>query len=103
MKPAVPAGLLACFAMTAAIAAPPPAPETSIPYRSVFTDYTPYREKPMPDWRAANDEMGRLGGHMGQMGRMGGPMQGMAMPGGQADEAMTGMHGHQHHHMGGQP
>jgi hypothetical protein len=44
-------------------------PETpgaaSSAYRSVFTDYRGFREEPAHPWAAANEEMGRLGGHGG--------------------------------------
>lgn len=36
-------------------------------YRSVLADYVPHREGEMVDWRAANDTVGRLGGHMGHV------------------------------------
>jgi len=36
-------------------------------YRPVLADYVPYRETEMADWRAANDTVGRLGGHMGHV------------------------------------
>ncbi|MEO8204402.1 MAG: hypothetical protein ABI630_11080 [Betaproteobacteria bacterium] len=31
-------------------------------YRSAFADYRPLDEAPVGDWRAANDEVGRIGG-----------------------------------------
>ena len=39
----------------------PPPPE----YRSAFADYRPYKEPVIVDWRAANEEVGRVGGHLG--------------------------------------
>lgn len=36
-----------------------------IEYRSAFSDYKRYRDPAIGEWRAANDEVGRLGGHMG--------------------------------------
>jgi Cu(I)/Ag(I) efflux system protein CusF len=39
-------------------------------YKSAFDNYQPWREitdAPGQNWRAANDEMGRLGGHAGQL------------------------------------
>lgn len=36
-------------------------------YRPVLADYVPYREADPVDWRAANDTVGRLGGHMGHV------------------------------------
>ncbi len=34
-------------------------------YRSVLAGYLPYRERELIDWRAANELVERLGGHMG--------------------------------------
>ncbi len=34
-------------------------------YRSAFADYRPYKEPEIADWRALNDEVGRVGGHLG--------------------------------------
>lgn len=37
-------------------------------YRSPLNDYRPYRvDEPLRSWRDANDEAGRLGGHMGHL------------------------------------
>ena len=36
-------------------------------YRSVFVDYKPMADETVQDWRQANDEMGRLRGHMGHL------------------------------------
>lgn len=36
-----------------------------IEYRSVFSDYQRYRDPAIANWRSSNDEVGRLGGHMG--------------------------------------
>ncbi|HEU0200048.1 MAG TPA: hypothetical protein VFR86_06390 [Burkholderiaceae bacterium] len=44
------------------------APPTAAPlYRSVFDSYRPWRDESAAEWRKANDEMGRLGGHAGQL------------------------------------
>jgi len=43
---------------------PPPAPA----YVSAFEGYRPLIDEPMRPWRDANDEVGRLGGHMGHVG-----------------------------------
>lgn len=40
-------------------AAPPP---------SAYADYQPYREEPLLPWRAVNDEVARIGGHIGIFG-----------------------------------
>lgn len=37
----------------------------SLVYRSALAEYVPYREAGLIDWRAANDLVQRLGGHMG--------------------------------------
>ncbi len=39
----------------------------AIEYRSVFEDYRADREQRPVPWREANDEMGRLGGHVGHV------------------------------------
>jgi hypothetical protein len=67
--------LFALAAMTAGAAAAQPtprpdpadpkAPVPSIEYRSAFTDYRPYSEPELAPWRAANEEVGRVGGHLG--------------------------------------
>ncbi len=39
-------------------------------YESAISNYRPFsapKESPAKGWRAVNDEMGRLGGHMGQL------------------------------------
>ncbi|MGH8682597.1 MAG: hypothetical protein ACREVS_20750 [Burkholderiales bacterium] len=41
--------------------APPPATE------SAFAGYRGYRDEPLADWRAVNDEMRALGGHAGHI------------------------------------
>ena len=45
-----------------------PAPE----YRSVFEGYKPFREEAVTNWRTLNEEVGRVGGHVGIMGGAGG-------------------------------
>lgn len=50
--------------------ADPSAPVSSIRYESVFKTFRSSQEDgPAPDkaWRSANEEMGRLGGHVGHM------------------------------------
>ena len=37
-------------------------------YESAFQNYAPYREQPLETWRAVNDEVGRVGGHVGMFG-----------------------------------
>lgn len=36
-------------------------------YRSVFVDYKPMADETVQDWRQANEQMGRLQGHMGHL------------------------------------
>jgi len=36
-------------------------------YRSVFVDYKPMADETVQDWRQANEQMGRLRGHMGHL------------------------------------
>lgn len=37
-------------------------------YRSPLSEYRPYRvDEPLRSWKDANDEAGRLGGHIGQL------------------------------------
>jgi hypothetical protein len=38
-------------------------PQTS--YRSVFENYVPYREQAIAPWREVNEEVARVGGHVG--------------------------------------
>ena len=37
------------------------------PYESVFTGYRPYVDAKVARWRETNEEMGRLGGHLGDV------------------------------------
>lgn len=43
----------------------PKAPVQPAGYRSAFTDYRPYDEPEIANWRAVNEEVGRVGGHLG--------------------------------------
>jgi hypothetical protein len=46
----------------------PADPEVRVPpleYRSAFAGYRRYAEPELAPWRAANDEVGRIGGHVG--------------------------------------
>lgn len=48
---------------------PPEQADAPVPpthYRSVFDGYMPFRHE-LATWRAVNDTVGRLGGHMGHM------------------------------------
>jgi hypothetical protein len=54
----------------------PRAPETKPPpviYRSAFEEYRPYREPEIASWRAVNEEVARVGGHIGVMKNAGKP------------------------------
>ncbi len=44
-----------------------PASTPTAGYRSVFDGYKPMPDETVQDWRQANDEMGRLRGHMGHL------------------------------------
>jgi hypothetical protein len=65
--------LLSCIGLALAsplfAAAPAPAdPSVPVPaagYPSAFESYRGYREEPLADWRAVNDEVGVIGGHAG--------------------------------------
>lgn len=46
-------------------AAPEPPPGKV--YQSAFEAYRPIQDEPILDWRAINDEVGRLRGHMGHL------------------------------------
>lgn len=50
----------------------PAGPAPSATYRSAFSDYKPFREEAVADWRALNSEVGLVGGHKGVMGGAGG-------------------------------
>ena len=68
--------LAACFAGSAAAQNParpgptdPKAPVPARPYESVFKDYRPYADADVARWRETNEEMGRLGGHVGHVSK----------------------------------
>lgn len=68
--------LAACVAASAAAQTParpdPADPKTVVPvrpYESPFKDYRPYTDPEVGRWRQSNEEMGRLGGHMGHVPR----------------------------------
>jgi hypothetical protein len=51
-------------------------PKLAVPSRpgeSAFRDYRPYDDPELAGWRASNDEMGRLGGHLGHVPKAQGP------------------------------
>ena len=45
--------------------ADPKARAQPVEYRSAFAGYRPYGEPEIASWRAANEEVGRVGGHLG--------------------------------------
>lgn len=61
----VPIALLAVVAVHAQAQMSEQAAYPRLEYRSALADYTPYRDTVLNDWRAANDAVERLGGHMG--------------------------------------
>ena len=60
-------GLALASPLFAAARAPadPSAPAPAAGYKSAFESYRAYREEPLADWRAVNDEVGVIGGHAG--------------------------------------
>jgi hypothetical protein len=48
-------------------AADPKAATASCPYESAFKDYRPYADPEIARWREANEEVGRLNGHVGHV------------------------------------
>jgi len=40
----------------------------AVKYESAFTSYLPFREEKLAPWREVNDEVGRVGGHLGIFG-----------------------------------
>src|SRR5688572_33079263 len=54
--------VLAAALLAAAAAAQQPQ------YESAFAGYRPYREEPAADWRGINEEVARVGGHLGVVG-----------------------------------
>jgi len=83
----------ACFALAAILAGsataqtatrPEPVdPKAAVParaYESAFRDYRPYADPEIVRWRQSNEEMGRLGGHVGQVPRGTGPAKTGAKP-----------------------
>lgn len=58
----LPCGILLFMAgVTAAQAAAPV-------YQSAYSDYQPYRDEALRPWRDVNDEVARVGGHIGIFG-----------------------------------
>jgi hypothetical protein len=61
--------MLLAASMTGAAAQPHAAdPDAKVPaakYESALENYRPYREEKLAPWRELNDEVGRVGGHVG--------------------------------------
>ena len=70
---------MAATAASSAAAQPATRPDpadakASVPtyrYESTFKDYQPYADPQTARWRDLNEEMGRLGGHLGHMAKPG--------------------------------
>lgn len=49
----------------------PADPQATVPapaYTSAFAGYRPFRDEPLAPWREVNDEVARVGGHLGMFG-----------------------------------
>ncbi|HYH41010.1 MAG TPA: hypothetical protein VD867_03420 [Burkholderiales bacterium] len=86
--------LCACFAPGASLAAVSPAPPAApvAEYRSAFESYRAYREEPIADWRAVNEDVARAGGHIGIMRSA--PAAGTAHPPARDSVPAPGAHRH---------
>lgn len=72
----------------------------SMGYQSAFADYRPFNEEAaMPDklWRAANDEMGSLGGHAGHIKDVPAATPSVSRQEPAAVRQSSGMDHHKHH------
>ena len=58
--------------------ADPDAPAPALQYESAFTDYRAFRETPLAPWRDVNDEVARVGGHLGILRGQGSRTEGAA-------------------------
>jgi hypothetical protein len=77
------AALVALPAMaqpSAPMSTPSGASVAPAPYVSAFRDYRPWQEPERASWRAANDDAGALGGHMGHVRGNVERMQGASPP-----------------------
>ena len=75
-------GLAQAAPLFAAAPAPaePSAPAPAVTYRSAFESYRGHRDEPIKDWRALNDEVGVVGGHVGIFRSAGHASPGAAQP-----------------------
>jgi hypothetical protein len=79
MKPYIAFAVLAALAPHAAAQQPasrphpadPAAPVPAMRYESAFSGYSSFREEPLAPWRNVNDEVARVGGHIGIVGGAG--------------------------------
>jgi hypothetical protein len=76
--------LLPARAAEVPAAAQAAAPVPAIEYRSAFTGYMPWREQGPTSWREVNDEVARIGGHIGILRGTGHPGHSPAAPPGAA-------------------
>ena len=76
MKPYIALAALLALATHAAAQQPaavpnptdPAAPVPAVKYDSAFSGYRGFREEPLAPWRGVNDEVARVGGHVGIVG-----------------------------------
>lgn len=88
MKPYLALAVLAALAPHAAAQQPaakphpadPAAPAPAVKYESAFSGYRGYREEPLAPWRGVNDEVARVGGHIGIVGGAHGTQKPAAKP-----------------------
>jgi hypothetical protein len=53
----------------------------AVKYESAFAGYAPYREEKLAPWREVNDDVARVGGHIGIFRGAGGASHGAGAPG----------------------
>lgn len=74
---------VAAFAQQPVARTNPAAADAAVPavkYESAFAGYTPYRDEKLAPWREVNDEVARVGGHIGIVGGAGHAGHGAAKP-----------------------
>ena len=69
---------LSSFGQTSTVADPADASARSsaVKYESAFAEYRSYKEQELAPWRDINDEVARIGGHVGMFGGHGGHARG---------------------------
>ena len=70
LLPAFLTAVVLSLPLSAAAQQPPTIPiardaQLLLNYDSVFSQYRPYQDEAIAEWRAANDEVARVGGHIG--------------------------------------